>query len=278
MSNQKRRSSTQPGTPSGSSRAVATSWEPLAEWYDGWVGKEGSLHHRQLAIPALLDLLAPQPNEAILDLGAGQGVLAPYVAKAQGRYTGVDASAKLVQLARQHHGRQGRFLCGDVRHLNALPEIRAGTFDAVTFLLSLQDMDPLAHVLAAAAWALVPGGRVVIVMTHPSFRVPRQSGWGWDASRKLRFRRIDHYLTPLAVPLKSYAVNAKSEDAQGTSRSFHRPLHSYVNELAAQGLWLNALNEIPTFKRSRGKKQAEAEKRANEEIPLFLALRAVKMG
>jgi SAM-dependent methyltransferase len=273
MSNQKR----YPAPQASGGRAVATSWEPLAEWYDGWVGKEGSLHHRQLAIPALLDLLSPQPNQAILDLGAGQGVLAPHISKAQAHYTGVDASAKLIQLARQHHGRQGRFLCGDVRHLHALPEIRAATFDAVTFLLSLQDMDPLAHVLAAAAWALVPGGRVVIVMTHPSFRVPRQSGWGWDPARKLRYRRIDHYLTPMAVPLKSYPASAQGKEQQGASRSFHRPLHSYVNELAAQGLWLNALNEIPTYKRSRGKKQAEAENRANGEIPLFLALRAVKM-
>jgi hypothetical protein len=31
-------------------------------------------------------------------------------------------------------------------------------------------------------------------------------------------------------------------------------------------------------KRSRGKKGANAENRANEEIPLFLALRAVKMS
>jgi SAM-dependent methyltransferase len=273
MSSQKRRSSAQ----AASGRAVSTSWEPLAEWYDGWVGKEGSLHHRQLAIPALLDLLSPQPGEAILDLGAGQGVLAPHIAKAHAHYTGVEASAKLVQLAHQHHGRQGRFLCGDVRSLHTLPEIRAGTFAGVTFLLSLQDMDPLPQVLAAAAWALAPGGRVVMVMTHPSFRVPRQSGWGWDPSRKLRYRRIDHYLTPLAVPLKSYQTNAQSEQ-HGTSRSFHRPLQSYINELAAQGLWLNALNEIPTYKRSRGKKQAEAENRANSEIPLFLALRAVKMA
>jgi SAM-dependent methyltransferase len=273
MSTQKRRSAHQ-ATPG---RAVATSWEPLAEWYDGWVGKEGSHHHRQLAIPALLDLLSPQPNESILDLGAGQGVLAPYIAKAKAHYTGVDASATLIQRARHHHGRLGRFLCGDVRQLHTLPEIRAGSYDGVTFLLSLQDMDPLAPVLASAAWALAPGGRVVIVMTHPSFRVPRQSGWGWDAARKLRYRRIDHYLTPLAVPLKSYAVNPQGGEQQGTSRSFHRPLHSYVNELAAQGLWLNALNEIPTYKRSRGKKQAEAENRANSEIPLFLALRAVKM-
>jgi SAM-dependent methyltransferase len=274
MTIQKRRSSSQ----AGHGRAVATSWEPLAEWYDGWVGKEGSLHHRRLAIPALLDLLLPQPNEAILDLGAGQGVLAPYIAQAKAHYTGVDASAKLIQLARRHHGRQGRFLCGDVRHLNQLPGIHAGSFAGITFLLSLQDMDPLAHVLAAANWALAPGGRVVIVMTHPSFRVPRQSGWGWDPARKLRYRRIDHYLTPVAVPLKPYRANVESGEAEGSSRSFHRPLHSYVNALAAQELWLNALNEIPTYKRSRGKKQSEAENRANSEIPLFLALRAVKMG
>jgi SAM-dependent methyltransferase len=272
MSNQKRRVPSQ-----ATGRAVSTSWEPLAEWYDGWVGKEGSHHHRKLAIPVLLDLLAPQRGEHILDLGAGQGVLAPHVASAHAHYTGVDASAKLVQLARHHHGRAGRFLCGDVRHLASLPEMRAGAYDGVTFLFSLQDMDPLGPVLASAAWALAPGGRVVIVMTHPSFRVPRQSGWGWDATRKLRFRRIDHYLTPLAVPLKSYAANVRNSEQQGTSRSFHRPLHAYVNELAAHGLWLNALNELPTYKRSRGKRQAEAENRANREIPLLLALRAVKM-
>jgi SAM-dependent methyltransferase len=252
---------------------IATSWEPLAEWYDGWVGKEGSLHHRQLAIPALLELLSPQSHESILDLGAGQGVLAPHIAQVQAHYTGIDASAKLIQLARQHHGRRGRFVCGDVRRLNTLPEIRAESYHGVTFLLSLQDMEPLGHVLAAAAWALAPGGRLVIVMTHPCFRIPRQSGWGWDPSRKLRYRRVDHYLSPLAVPLKAYEAN----EQQGTSHSFHRPLHSYVNELAAQGLWLNALKEIPTYKRSKGKKQAEAENRANAEIPLFLALRAIKM-
>ena len=273
MSNRKRRSSSQ----ATARRVVSTSWEPLAEWYDGWVGKEGSLHHRKLAIPALLDLLQPQPGEQILDLGAGQGVLAPHIAQAHAHYTGVEASEKLVQLARQHHGRAGRFICGDVRQLAALPAMRGGAFHSITFLLSLQDMDPLAQVLAAAAWALAPGGRVVIVMTHPSFRVPRQSGWGWDASRKLRNRRIDRYLTPLAVPLKSYTTNAPDGEQQGSSRSFHRPLQSYINELAAQGLWLNALNEIPTYKRSRGKRQAEAENRAHEEIPLFLALRAVKL-
>src|SRR5204863_7009176 len=102
-------------------RPVRTSWDPLADWYDGWVGKEGSLHHRQLAIPAVLELLTPQSGEKILDIGAGQGVLVPHIAEKEASYVGVEASSRLLQLARKHHGHQGRFVQGDARRLQKLP-------------------------------------------------------------------------------------------------------------------------------------------------------------
>ncbi|MGH2587574.1 MAG: class I SAM-dependent methyltransferase, partial [Dehalococcoidia bacterium] len=156
---------------------VRTSWDPIADWYVGWVGEGGSKHHRNVAIPALLDLLRPQPGEAILDIGCGPGVLAPFVAQAGARYTGVDASEKLVRYAREHHGGQGRFLVADARRLAGTPDLQAGSFNAAVFLLSIHDMDPLEPVLESAAWALRGGGRVVLLMTHPCFRVPRQSGW-----------------------------------------------------------------------------------------------------
>src|SRR5215211_7930873 len=54
---------------------VRTSWDPVAEWYTGWVGESGSKHHQLLALPAALDLLAPASGERILDIGAGPGVL-----------------------------------------------------------------------------------------------------------------------------------------------------------------------------------------------------------
>jgi 2-polyprenyl-3-methyl-5-hydroxy-6-metoxy-1,4-benzoquinol methylase len=66
-------------------------WDPVADWYTGWVGEEGSEHHRYLAIPAVLDLLAPARGEQILDIGAGSGVLAPAIAEAGASYLGVDA-------------------------------------------------------------------------------------------------------------------------------------------------------------------------------------------
>ncbi|HEX5726600.1 MAG TPA: class I SAM-dependent methyltransferase [Longimicrobiaceae bacterium] len=243
----------------------------MADWYAGWVGAEGSEHHRRLAIPALLDLLRPIPGEHVLDVGCGPGVLAPHVAAAGARYTGVDASRKLVAFARRHHGAHGRFLVGDATRLRALPEIAEGAFDTAVFLLSIQDIDPLEDALGSAAWALRPGGRVVLLMTHPCFRVPRQSGWGWDTQRRLRYRRVDRYLTRMAVPMKGYGPGRR-----GVTRSYHRPLGAYVNGLAACGLLVDGVHEIPTYRTHPPGPRARAERAANREIPLFLGLRAVK--
>lgn len=253
--------------------AARTSWDPVADWYAGWSGAEGSEHHRRLVIPALLDLLAPVAGEQILDIGAGPGVLAPYIAAAGAHYTGVDASPKLLAIARRRHGACGRFVEGDATRLSHLPGLSAAAFDGAAFLLSIQDMEPLDAVLHSMAWALCPDGRVVVLMTHPCFRVPRQSGWGWDSGRKLQYRRVDRYLTPLAVPMKAYGG-----PRPGATRSFHRPLEAYVNGLAACGLYVDCIRELPAGRPPPPSPRAKAVVVANEEIPLFLALRARKTG
>jgi SAM-dependent methyltransferase len=244
-----------------------TSWDAVADWYDGWMGERGGEHHRLFAIPLALELLGLRPGERVLDVGSGQGVLAPHVARAESRYTGVDASERLVRLARRRHARCGRFLVGDARCLRAIPELRAAAFDAAVFLLSLQDMDELEAVLASASWALRRGGRLVAVLRHPCFRVPRQSGWGWDASRKLEYRRIDRYLSPLHVPNR-----VELRRGRGRTLSFHRPLADYVNGLAAAGLVLEAMKEVavPRWDKARARFRVEG----HGEIPLFLGLRA----
>jgi ubiquinone/menaquinone biosynthesis C-methylase UbiE len=251
--------------------APRTSWDPVADWYDGWMGEGGSEHHRHLAIPAVLELLDPRPGEEILDVGAGQGVLAAPIAEAQASYTGVDLSERLLRRARKHHGRRGRFIRGDARCLAEVPGLREGGFDAVVFLLSIQNMDPLQPVLKSAAWALKGGGRLVMLLTHPCFRVPRQSGWGWDEGRKLQYRRIDRYLTPLSVPKKAYPGQQK-----GVTLDFHRPLQDYVNGLADCGLVVDCIKEIPTYKICTSGPRAKARNTASREVPLFLGLRAIK--
>lgn len=249
-----------------------TSWERVASWYDGWVGERGSTYHRELAIPAVIELLDPQPGDQILDVGGGQGVLVPYLSQAGASVTVVDASRRLIQAARRRHGahRDARFLFGDARRLQAVTGLVAGSFDAAIFLLSIQDMDPLEEVVRSIDWALRPVASVVLVMTHPAFRQPRHSGWGVDAGRKLTYRRIDSYLSPMAVPMKSLGGGLPT-------RSFHRPISSYVNAFSAAGFATDAMLELPDLPPERRPgRAARGDDRAQREIPIFLAMRATR--
>lgn len=251
----------------------------MADWYDGWVGDKGSIHHTKLAIPAVMELLGVKPGEKILDIGCGQGVLAQYIVSAQGLYTGIDVSEKLIQIAKTRKlparigyaegvagGENSNFLVGDARRLNL------SGFDAAVMLLSIQDMDPLEQVIESVTKVLKSGGRLVIFMNHPAFRIPRQSGWGRDEGRKLQYRRIDRYLTSLAVPMKAY-----SGGQGGVTTSFHRPLQNYVNVLGDKGFVIDRMLEIPTYKVSQPGPNARAENLSFREIPQFLAIRARKI-
>lgn len=246
---------------------ASTSWEQVAGWYDGWVGAQGSRYHQAVAIPAVLELLGSIDGQHILDVGAGQGVLAPYLVERGARYTGVDASRRLIETARRRHGAIGQFVLGDARRLSALADLDAATYDAAVFCLSIQDMDGLQDVVAGLDWALRSQARVVLLMTHPAFRQPRHSGWGTDEGRGLHVRRIDAYLEPMAVPMKALG------DGPPT-RSFHRPISTYVNALAAAGFATDQLLELPdpTIDPRRDRARARAE----AQIPLFLGLRAVR--
>ena len=252
----------------GRRRPTDTSWDRVASWYDGWVGSRGSHYHRAVAIPATLELLDPRRGESVLDIGAGQGVLAPYVARTGARYTGIDASLRLTALAQRRHGQLGRFVVGDVARMSTLGIVRA-SYDAAVFLLSIQDIDPLEAVLNSVAWALRPRSRIVIFMTHPAFRIPRHSGWGFDPSRRLVYRRLDSYLSPMDVPMRSVG-------GERPTRSFHRPLSSYVNALGHVGFAIDAMLEIPDLPPDERPSAARRSSVANPDIPLFLCMRAVR--
>ena len=61
---------------------------------------------------------------------------------------------------------------------------------------------------------------------------------------------------------------------RGATLNFHRPLAAYVNGLAAAGLAVDRVVEVPVESLRSTGPQPRAAERANREIPLFLGIRA----
>jgi len=249
----------------------AAGWDHVAAWYDRLVGDAGSDYHREVLLPVTLRLLDPQPGERFIDLCCGQGVLARALLERQAGFVlGVDASRRLIAAARGRGPRDPRlrYLVGDATR----PGDLGPPFDGAACVMAVQDVDDESALFRTMAAALRDGGRGVIVMMHPCFRVPRQSSWGWDEARRIRYRRVDRYLTPLRVPI---ATHPGRDPGQHTV-FYHRPLADYLNALGAAGLAVTAAEEPRSHRRIQPGGRSRGENRAAEEFPVFLALRVVR--
>jgi trans-aconitate methyltransferase len=104
----------------------------------------------------VVELLAPQPGESILDLGCGDGALTERIAAMGARMTGADASAAMVAAA------CARGL--NVHEVSAMAMRFEGEFDAVFSNAALHWMPDAEAVLASVRRAIKPGGRFVAEM------------------------------------------------------------------------------------------------------------------
>ncbi len=102
---------------------------------------------------AVLDWLAPQPGERILDLGCGDGALTEQLAAAGCNVVGVDSSENFIK-ASQARGLDARLMDGQALKFE-------GEFDAVFSNAALHWMTEPEAVLTGVARALRPGGRFV---------------------------------------------------------------------------------------------------------------------
>jgi len=248
-------------------------WDRVADWYDKLVGDKGSDYHQQVVLPATLRLLDPQPGQRILDLCCGQGVLARALLEYDpGLVVAVDASPRLIAAARARgpRDRRVRYLVGDARRLDHLAD---GTFDAAACILAVQDTEGMPELLSTLGRALRPGGCAVVIMMHPCFRIPRQSQWGWDESKRIQYRRLDRYTTPMQIPIQTHP----GRDPARHTIFYHRPLADYLNALGQAALAVVACEELLTHRRPEPGGRSRAESRAAQEFPIFLALKAVKL-
>lgn len=244
-----------------------TDWEEGSQWYDSIVGSEGHYYHKNVILPALAPLLALKKDSSLLDLGCGQGVLARTLAK-ECAYVGIDLSPSLIQKAKSQATKNQEFIKSDITE--PLP-LKGRTFTHATSVLALQNVENPLLALKQASLHLEPAGVLVLVLNHPAFRIPRQSHWGVDEAKKLQYRRVDRYLSPLKIPIQTHP--GKNE---GTSLSFHHSLSAFSRFLFEAGFATLFMEEWISDKKSTGG-AAKMEDRARQEFPLFLAIKAVKL-
>ena len=212
----------------------------------------------------LLDLKA---KESLLDLGCGSGVLARHLPPSV-VYCGVDASKSLVQQARQQTKRPHcEWIVSDATKKLTLSQ----PFDKACFILSLQNMEKAQEALLNARRHLKSPGKLLIVLNHPAFRIPRQSDWGLDEKAKLQYRRMNVYMSSLKIPIQT---NPGKGEHSSVTYSFHHPLSTYASWLKDAGFAIETMEEWCSDKKSEGSR-ARIEDRARKEFPLFLAILAI---
>jgi SAM-dependent methyltransferase len=232
-------------------------WSDIAAWYDELV-QAGSGPH-ETAIECLLRLLPALDRAVVLDVACGQGLATRAVATAgAARVVGVDASERMVELARRHGAPEGSDVSYVVDDAQTLAAFDPASFDGVTCQL-LMDIPDLDATLAAVRRVLRDGGWFAFVIGHPCFLMP-------DAET------ISRPDGRAAVAVSGYFEERfwRSSNPNGVRRAgnHHRTLSTYLNALSRSGFALEAVEEphaAPLLARQQP---------LYAEVPIFFSCRA----
>lgn len=202
---------------------TAQSWEEQARNWIAWARKPGFDSYWRYR-DGFFELV-PAAGRATLDLGCGEGRVSRDLTGRGHRVTGIDASATLLEAARQAHP-DGRYLLADASDL-PFPD---QSFDLVVAYNVLMDVDDLPGTIAEIGRVLEPGGRLCLAITHPITNTgSRRDGlFVLDRPYFGRHRFVGH------------------EERDGMRMTFHgwnHPLSAYTTAVEESGLLIEALRE-----------------------------------
>jgi 2-polyprenyl-3-methyl-5-hydroxy-6-metoxy-1,4-benzoquinol methylase len=199
--------------------AIATSWVANAEaWTDAV--RERRIPSRVAGTDrAIVDAVLGQPHGRVLDVGCGEGWLARAVAAHGYSVLGIDASAPLIDRARDLGG--GEFRVVSYEALIAEPRLAGGPYDTIVLNFALLS-DDVAPLLSALSSRLTPRGAVLIQTVHPwaaSGELPYADGW--------RLETFDAFAGTFPAPMPWY----------------FRTLETWFAQIARAGLEVSRLVE-----------------------------------
>jgi SAM-dependent methyltransferase len=202
-------------------------WERHARWWQRAYSDGADLEYEHQILPLVAEYVGRA--QRVLDVGCGEGQVARHLAGLGCEVVGLDPIMAQVEVARDRAGgpqyaraRADALPCGDA------------TFDCVLVCLALEHVDEFETALREVARVLEPGGRFVLLLSHPLLQAPR-SGWVDDRTVDEHYWRVGGYLRDDVVV---------DEIAPGVALRFiHRPLGRYVRALGDAGLLIDDMCE-----------------------------------
>jgi demethylmenaquinone methyltransferase/2-methoxy-6-polyprenyl-1,4-benzoquinol methylase len=173
-----------------------------------------------------IDIVAPKPGEAMLDVASGSGDLATLLTERvgpSGRIVMTDINADMLGVGRDRLTNRGHLLptaqC-DAEHL----PFAAGAFDAVTVAFGLRNMTHKDRAIAEMLRVLKPGGRLVVLefsRVHPSLEkaydaysfhvLPKFGKWIANDEASYRYLAESIRMHPDQAALKTLMEQAGAE-------------------------------------------------------------------
>ncbi len=224
-------------------------YEALAEAYAAKIDTKP--HNAFYERPATLSLLPNVNGLDVLDAGCGPGAYAEWLLDHGARVVALDASPKMIELARARTRHRATFHCADLA--SDLPFVPDTAFDLVLAPLVLDYIADWLAVFRRFFRALKPGGLFVFSVGHPAF----------DAA---------YYKTENYFAVESVSALWKGFGPHVVVPAYRRPLAEIFNPLLAAGFTLErVLEPLPTA----DFRQADPERYQRlQNEPAFVCLRA----
>jgi len=173
--------------------------------------------------PAMIDLVGDVAGHRVLDAGCGSGALGAALRDRGATVTGFDASASMVELARQRLGADADLHVADLG--GPLPS-DDNTFDDVVASLVLHYLEDWVAPLTELRRVLRPGGRVVLSVNHPNAYLVNHRG-------------SDYFATT------QYSDTFTFDGQEAVLTYWHRPLHAMTDAFTQAGFRLRVVSEPP---------------------------------
>jgi SAM-dependent methyltransferase len=209
-------------------------WNRLAETYQAF-RRESGTYNELVEIPAMLSLIGNVRNKKLLDAGCSYGYYSILLAKQGATVTGIDISAKMIELAKNNAEKASvscQFLVCDMQDLSMFA---SSAFDMVISSIVVGYLEELGKAFSGVFRVLKSNGLFVFSENHPILK----GSWEKDNEGRRLHWNIDNYFERSTRTIEWRTQNGKAIET--TSR--HITVQDYFDALISSGFVVERLVE-----------------------------------